>query len=266
MNADPQIPEPRFSGIEGRLALVTGGLGGLGAEIVDSLLNQGARTIVVDLPHVTTRDGLPENLEAYYALDVADHKRVCETMEAITQAHGAPDLVVNAAGIAGDSTAAEHLDPGEWGRVMSVNLSGTFWIAQECGRRLIADGRRGAILNISSVAGVAVPSGHQRVHYATSKAGVIMLTRALAVEWGPHGIRVNAVCPGLHMTPMIADVLSDPDEAARFRERARSHTPLRRIAEASDIRGVAMFLLSSASENITGQAIVSDGGRLLTYV
>ena len=248
---DPIVP-----GIEGRLALITGGLGGLGAEVAAALQNQGAKVIVTDLPKVPKHSQAGTDEFPYYTVDVADYVMVKLRVGEIVRDHGIPDLIVNAAGIAGDSTPAESLDPDEWSRVLAVNLSGSFWVAQECARRLIDAGRPGSILNFSSVAGVSVPSGHRRVHYATSKAGVIMLTKALASEWGPHGIRVNAICPGLHMTPMISGVLSDPQEASAFADQAREHTPLRRVANASDIRGIALFLLSTTSGNMTGQAVV----------
>jgi NAD(P)-dependent dehydrogenase (short-subunit alcohol dehydrogenase family) len=173
---------------------------------------------------------------------------------AAVEAHGRLDVLVNAAGIVSRGAALD-LTPGDWGRVLDVNLGGTFFACQAAARAMVSRGA-GAIVNVASELALVADGNH--AGYIASKAGVVGLTRALAVEWGPLGIRVNAVAPGLTRTPMTAD-LAEAD-----REDYRTRTPDRRLAEPDDIAEAVLFLVSDASRHVAGQLLVVDGGYTIT--
>lgn len=163
--------------------------------------------------------------------------------------------LVNNAGIFARDAALD-VTPEDWHRVISINLSGAFFMAQEAARRLVAGNSTGVIVNVAS--GQAYRPAPRGVAYAASKAGLVNLTRALAAEWGPVGIRVNTVVPGLTDTAQPRAVKSDADFAA-----AAEATPLRRLSTPDDIAAMVSFLLSADAAGITGQAFAVNGGRVM---
>jgi 2-deoxy-D-gluconate 3-dehydrogenase len=164
--------------------------------------------------------------------------------------HGRFDILVNAAGVI-DRLDSLEVTPAQWDRVVDVNLKGTFFACQAAARAMIPAGS-GCIVNIASE--LAFAATGRRSAYIASKAGVTGLTRALAAEWGPLGIRVNAVAPGLTRTPMTADLEVNALEDYRLA------TPNRRLAEPADIADVVLFLASDAARHVAGQVLVVDGG------
>lgn len=239
--------------LAGRTALITGGGGGIGAACACALAGAGARVIVADRDAGAARAVATALAGEAEPLDVTDAAAVQALFAALERSGRTPDILVNCAGI---QSVADPLDaaPEDWQRVLSVNLSGSFFTAQAFGQRLRAAGRPGAIVNIASTSSIlASPS---RTAYVASKHGVVGLTRQLAFEFGPLGIRVNAVAPGVIRSPMTASYFDDPALLARL----RAAYPLGRAGEPEEVADVALFLASDAARFVTGAVIPVDGG------
>jgi 2-deoxy-D-gluconate 3-dehydrogenase len=245
--------------LDGRIALVTGATGGLGAGIAVALAEAGADVVVHD------RDVPPEDTIARIRTvgrraagivgDLADAAMPARLVEAAEAALGPIDILVNNAGIIHRKLAAEHADA-DWDRVIAINLSSPFRFAREVGRRLIARGAPGKILNTASLlsfqGGILVPS------YAASKGGLAQLTKALANEWAVHRINVNAIAPGYMATANTAALRADAVRSHQILERI----PAGRWGEPADLAGAAVYLCSPASDYVTGHLLVVDGGWL----
>jgi gluconate 5-dehydrogenase len=186
--------------------------------------------------------------------DVTDPAAVGRMLHEATARLGPVDGLVNAAGITRRGPAVDFtLD--DWERVLRVNLTGTFLCAQAAGRQMIARGR-GAIVNIASIAGhIGLPG---TIAYIASKGGVVMLTRGLAVEWAPHGIRVNAIAPSWFATDMGNLIERDP----AYRDRVMGRVPMGRMGRPEELVGAVVFLLSDAASMVTGHVLAVDGGVL----
>jgi NAD(P)-dependent dehydrogenase (short-subunit alcohol dehydrogenase family) len=188
--------------------------------------------------------------------DVADEAAVERAAAAARERLGRPaDALVNAAGV---YRFAPLLETGAaaWDGLQAINLRGTFLMGREVARQLIDAGAGGAIVNLSSIAALAGSRHEPDGPYGASKAAIVQLTRQMAVEWGPHGIRANAICPGMIRTPMLR-ITDDAGVAARF---LAESVPLGRFGEAEDVAALACFLLSDASSYITGAMVPIDGG------
>ncbi len=240
--------------LTGRAALVTGAAGGIGRAVVTALESAGCLVTATDLPGADLESLAKEPGTAparrVLALDVGDPSAIAEVVGRVVKDGGRLDLLVNAAGISTREPALEATLE-EWERVQSVNLRGTFFACQQAARTMVAAGR-GSIINVASELAMVGDTNHAA--YISSKSGVVGLTRALAVEWGPKGVRVNAVAPGLTATPMTAGL--DP----AVREEYRTMTPNRRIGLPDDIAGPVLFLASDLSRHVVGQVLVVDGG------
>ena len=244
--------------LSGRVAIVTGGSRGLGAEFAEGLAEAGA-----SLTLCARRDEwLLPGAEALRARGFAVHAMRCDVskaaevqavVDATLERFGRIDILVNNAGISwGEQPEAMAIE--KWQKVIDVNLTGTFVCSQAVGREMIKR-RYGRIINIASIAGLqGNVNGPFYAGYAASKAGVMGLTRELAASWGRHGIRVNAIAPGFFHSR-----LSDAS-IAQVEERLNAVTPLGRVGQPGELKGVAVFLASDASNYITGQTIVVDGG------
>lgn len=243
----------------GKHVLVTGGARGIGAEIARQFATEGARVHVFD----QNADGLETfaNEMAHAGLsigtttvDVANETQVRDAVAAVVQQQ-AIDVLVNNAGIARE-TSFLTMSAQEWRHTLEVNLTGTFLVAQAVALAMVAAGRPGAIVNMASKNGLDGEAGY--AHYNASKAGVILLTKTMALELAHLGIRVNAVCPGYVQTPLSAEI--DSGEAtADFVER---YIPQGRVADVQDIAPAFLFLASADANFITGQCLVLDGGQL----
>lgn len=251
--------------LEGKVAIVTGGAGGIGEATIRALAQEGARVVISDI-HEEGAKKLEENLRqkgmAALAVktDVADHLEVKELVQKTLSAFGRIDILVNNAGISpkheGKKRSLWEMSVEEWKRVIDVDLNGYFLCCHEIVPYIIPN-RWGRIVNISSLAGRTGGSGIAASHYTTAKTGILGMTKALAAELGPYGITVNAIAPGRIDTPMIRDVPSEVNI------RLAQQTPVGRLGTPQDIAGTIMFLISDAASFITGATIDVNGGRVM---
>lgn len=245
--------------LKGRTALVTGGARGLGLAMARALGLHGARIMLMDRDENTLRGGVAalaaDGIDAASSLgDVtvpADSARAVAEMRA---AWGRVDIGVCNAGIAFNA-AAETMTIEQWNAMMSVNLTGVFFTAQACANAMIEQ-RRGSIVTIASMSGLIVNVPQRQSAYNISKAGVIMATKSLAVEWAHYGIRVNAIAPGYMRTEMTAPFLADAALGGQWMQL----TPMDRPGEPSELGGAVVYLASDASSFTTGHTLVVDGG------
>ena len=253
-------PVFRLFDLTGQIALVTGGSRGLGLQIAEALGEAGAKVMLTsrkaaDLEeaaaHLADR-GIDARWIAADAADPAAVQRVCaETVERL----GMVDILVNNAGAAWGAPAETH--PLEaWDKVMNLNVRSIFVFSQIIGRDCMIPRRRGRIVNIASIAGLAGnPPGHETLAYNTSKGAVVNFTRALAAEWGEHGITVNAIAPGFFPSRMTQSTIAQYGVEAMA-----AAAPLKRLGDDDDLKGAALLFASAAGKHITGQILAVDGG------
>jgi 3-oxoacyl-[acyl-carrier protein] reductase len=246
--------------LKGRVALVTGASSGLGVQFARSLAENGAALALV-ARRADRLKALKDEIEKMggkavaIEADVTDRAAMTRAFDAAEKAFGTVTILVNNAGIAHGGRAVE-MPPEEWRKVLSTNLDAVFFWAQEAARRMLAAKKEGAIVNIASVLGLAVAKG--AVAYATAKAGVVQVTKALAVELAFKGVRVNAIAPGWFVTEMNDDYLASEAGQAIKRE-----IPMGRFGNAGDLDGALLLLVSDAGSYITGATIVVDGGQVV---
>jgi NAD(P)-dependent dehydrogenase (short-subunit alcohol dehydrogenase family) len=242
--------------LEGSVALVTGASGGLGAHFARVLHGAGAKVVLA----ARRADALAElaaELGARAAavpLNVTEADTVAAAFTAAEAAFGAPcDIIVNNAGIAVTRPILQQTEA-DWDSVLDVNLRGCFLVATEGARRLVAAKRGGSIINIASIGGLRILQGV--AGYTASKAGLVQLTKQLAVELARYSIRVNALCPGYIETPINREFFaSEPGQAVIRR------VPQRRLGQPADLTGSLLLLASAAGAHMTGSTVVVDGGH-----
>ena len=245
--------------LKGRVAIVTGGSRGLGEEIAEGLAEAGARLMLCarrdEWLTPTVNDMRARGFTVEGALcDVANQEQVQAVVDRTVDAFGRIDILVNNAGLSWGAEP-EEMPLDQWHRVLDTNLTGAFLFSQAAGRVMLQQ-RSGRIINIASVAGLqGLVNGPHYAGYAASKAGLMGLTRELAASWGRQGIRVNAIAPGFFHSRLADAVipLVEPNIEA--------FSPIPRVGAAGELKGVALFLAADASNYITGQVIVVDGGR-----
>jgi 3-oxoacyl-[acyl-carrier protein] reductase len=246
--------------LKGRVALVTGASSGLGVQFARALADNGAAVALV-ARRVERLKALKDKIEnkggqaVAIEADVTDRAAMTRAYDAAEKTFGTVTILVNNAGIAHGGRATD-MTAEEWRKVLATNLDAVFFWAQEAARRMLAAKKRGAIVNIASVLGLAVAKG--AVAYAAAKAGVVQLTKALAVELAFKGVRVNAIAPGWFVTEMNDDYLMSEAGTAIKRE-----IPMGRFGQEGELNGALLLLASDAGSYITGVTIVVDGGQVI---
>jgi sorbose reductase len=249
-----------FEDLAGKVAVVTGGARGLGFSMAQALARHGVRVALVDLlEEVQASAATLSNEQGVDAVglsaDVTSANDVTAAFDAAADALGSPSLLVSAAGV---TVWEDSLDVSaeSWRRVIDINLTGTFLCCQALGRACRDHGHGGAIVNVSSMSGRVVNVPQHQASYNASKAAVDQLTKSLAVEWAPLGIRVNAIAPGYFLSDMTRQFTEANPELA---ERWRDMIPVGRMGEPPDLDGLVVFLCSDASAYLVGQSVVIDG-------
>jgi NAD(P)-dependent dehydrogenase (short-subunit alcohol dehydrogenase family) len=243
---------------EPRRALVTGTSIGLGLAIAQALAREGYELAMTELDTTTLEEPLRhpdfQNRKVVpIGLNLRSQQSIEDAFAAAREQLGDINLLVNNAGRALVKPAAD-VTPAEWDDIVDTNLKGSFFLSQQFGRYCIANGRGGAIVSIASTHGMTGIAG--RSVYGISKAGIIQMTRMLAIEWASHNIRVNAVAPGTVLTPSRAELLSDP----ATRDRMLARIPSGRFITPEEVAAAVIYLASSAAASVTGHTLVVDGG------
>ena len=245
-------PVMRF---KGKVAVVTGGSGGIGQEVVTSFYRQGAKVVVADI-RPNAEDVIEHFREkgveiAYLPMDVSNPDSVRNGAKIVLEEHGGADILVTTAGVGATCPAIDYPDEA-WFRVMGINLNGTFFCAREFAKHMIAK-KAGSIVCISSIAALKTLSPETHVAYGVSKAGVMHLCKLLANEWAKYNIRINAVAPGYTATEGISRLMN-------YLPVWKEKIPMGRLMKPSEIADAILFLASEEASAITGTQLLVDGG------
>ena len=243
-----------MKGLNGKRVLITGGAGAIGTATARRLAEEGAHVYVFDRDEAACqrlKKDMP-NLAGYIVVDVADPDSVARAFDELDKRAGGPDILINNAGISIRHVFSD-ITPQEWRTVLDINLNGVFYVAQQSARRMLAQGG-GVIVNMGSSNGLT--GYHYYADYNASKAGVIELSRSMALELAPT-IRVNAVCPGFIMTPM-----QEAEYTPEMRSSFENKVPLKKLGKPEDVAALFAFLSSDDAGFITGQYFVIDGGEI----
>ena len=248
-------------GIEGAHVLVTGGSSGLGRFFAALLAQRGARVTVAarraealakTVDDISAANGQAQSV----VMDVTNAASIESALDAAEARFGPIEIVVNNAGVTATRPAFDQ-DESDWDRVVDTNLKGVWLVAQAAGRRMVAHKLKGSIVNIASILGLRVASAV--APYAISKAGVIQMTKALALEWARYGIRVNALAPGYFATELNDDFFESDAGKALIKR-----VPQRRLGQLAELDGPLLLLISNAGSFMTGSVLTVDGGHMVS--
>lgn len=250
--------------IKGKTAIVTGGGGGLGAEIVRELMAEGVNVAIADVKTdekvekwISDLNEKSESKTVMILTDVSDEEQVDRLFDKALEEFGQVDIVVNNAGI-WPTAYVREMTPQSFRKTLDINLVGPFMICKRMANYCIENGRKGKIINmVSQAAFHGSTTGH--AHYAASKAGLVTFSISLAREVAKYGITVNMVAPGIMATPMIAESLKDPVKKEAYLNRI----PIRKVATTEDVAKIVMFLAGNQSDYMTGTTLDATGGMLM---
>ena len=252
-------PVSKLFDLSGQTALVTGGSRGLGLQIAEALGEAGAKVFLTsrkagDLEEAAAHLKAKGIAAEWIAADASQPDEIARVADAALGQLGEIDILVNNAGATWGAPCEDHpLDA--WDKVMNLNIRSVFLMSQAVGKRSMIPRRRGRIINIASIAGLAGSADVQFIAYGTSKGAVVNFTRTLAGEWGRHGITVNALAPGFFPSKMTRGTL-----AAVGADKLAAAAPLNRLGDDDDLKGAALLFASAAGKHITGQILAIDGG------
>ena len=247
---------PQMFRLDDQVALVTGGGGAIGKLAGRTFAEAGAKVVLADIDGALAERAAAEIGAEPAVMDVTDEAQVAETIKGVAGRLGRIDVLVNNAGAAKRMPSTE-LALADWSRILAVNLTGAFLCAREAAKYMLPR-KAGSVINIASIMGHVGNAAYPNPAYHASKGGLVNLTRALAAEWGPEGVRVNAIAPTFVDTPFSAAVVRDPEMGPKL---AAQH-PMRRVAQVEDLAGALLYLASPASALVTGHSLAVDGGWL----
>jgi NAD(P)-dependent dehydrogenase (short-subunit alcohol dehydrogenase family) len=252
--------------LDGKVAVITGAGSGIGRAAASLFAAEGARVVVADVAADQADAAVTEIVDAggsalAVTVDVSDEAQVAAMVAAAVSTYGGLHVMFNNAGIFPDDDGGILDTPPEtWQRVMEVNLKGV-WLGCRAAVPVMLDSGGGSIVNVASFVAL-VGAATAQMAYTASKGGVLAMTRELAVEYARQGIRANSICPGPIETPLLAELLSDPQR----RQRRLVHIPIGRFGRPEEIASAALFLASDDASFVTGSALVVDGGITAAYV
>jgi NAD(P)-dependent dehydrogenase (short-subunit alcohol dehydrogenase family) len=250
-------------GLDGRIAVVTGGASGLGAAFSRGLADAGATVVIADVNEDLGREVVAEIEGAgggaeFRQVDVTDVPAVNAFADALVADHARVDVLVNSAGAAHRSPIEDFTEEA-YDRILALNLKGTYFMSQAIGRKMIAQGG-GSIVNIASIGGfIAYPHSSA---YLASKGGVVQTTRSFALEWAGHGVRVNAIAPGLCDTPILKKALAQSGGSTSTTDFIRHRMLRDQLIAPEELVAAALFLAGDGSAKVTGHTLVVDDGYL----
>ena len=249
--------------LNGNVAIVTGGARGLGKAMANALAQAGSNLVIADIDleeaQKTASELQKEGVEAIaLQADVTQPEQIEQMINVIVEKFGKIDVLINNAGIA-LHVKLEDMDFHDWSKIMDVNLNSVFLMCKAVGKIMIKQ-QKGSIINISSMSGIIVNTPQCQAAYNTSKAGVIMLTKSLAVEWAQHNIRVNTIAPGYMKTELTRPFFEGNSDMVK---QWIDMTPMKRPGNPPELEGIAVYLASDASSFATGGVFVIDGGYSL---
>ena len=255
------IGEALARGLAGKTVLVTGASSGLGVHFTRLYARHGAHVLLA-ARRTDKLEALKSDIESAggratsHALDVSNPASIDALMDDLRDSGSVPDVLINNAGIASTALALNTSDD-DWQSTIDTNLSGVFRVAKACAAAMVEAGKGGSVINVASILGLRVSAG--LVSYAVSKAGVVQMTKVLALEWARHSIRVNAVAPGYFETDINSGYFKTEAGEAMIRR-----IPQRRIGNLQELDGLMLLLASDASSYMTGAVIPVDGGHLVS--
>lgn len=251
--------------VHGKVIIITGGARGLGNHMARACAEAGAKAIAIfdanqqlgdeSAAELHQKTGLPVS---FFKVDVRDGDAINAAVQNVVELYGAPDVLVNSAGIADSNIKAETYDSAMFRRLIDINLTGSFLMSQSVGRAMMAAGKPGSIILVASMSGSIVNYPQEQSCYNASKAGVIQLGKSLAAEWAKHSIRVNCISPGYMDT-----ALNNVPALDAQKKIWKSLTPQARLGAVDDLNGLCVFLASDASGFMTGSNVIIDGGYTL---
>jgi NAD(P)-dependent dehydrogenase (short-subunit alcohol dehydrogenase family) len=248
------------------VAVITGAAGAMGGAVAKELLRRGTKVAGIDLG--SALDGYASTLGDLGAnflgvpTDIKSRDDIVAAFETVNDRFGLSTMLATFAAVTSSADSILDCTADQWERVLCVDLAGTFWVCQQAMSQMIPNGK-GSIVTIASLAGIQARQAYQSHIYAAAKGGVIALSTSLAAEAGPHGIRVNCIAPGLHKSPMWSQG-ANAETLRVYQERWIADSPLQRVADPEDMVGPTLFLLGAESAYITGQLLISDGGKSRT--
>ncbi|TAQ87086.1 hypothetical protein B7494_g4589 [Chlorociboria aeruginascens] len=260
-------PTMQRMSIMGKVVIVTGGARGLGNYMARACVEAGAKALIIFDANKENGDHAAAELYeltgnkipiSFFQVDVRDEKAIELAVQAVVKEHGAPDVLINSAGIADSNIPAETYEHDMFRRLIDINLVGSFWMAQSVGKAMIAAGKPGSIVFIASMSGSIVNYPQEQSCYNASKAGVVQLGKSLAAEWAKYNIRVNCISPG-YMDTALNNVPALDAQKVIW----KSLTPQARLGAVEDLNGLAVFLASDSSAFMTGSNVIIDGGYTL---